>query len=411
MNFFKNHMEILISIIFISCVTDGNIKKEDVLVKDEDFSWDAIDLEHTQDFCHGVYQQEIYLKRRKNKNLSFGGDKISSSDYALSLHKIHDVCVSDPSHLSNFVKSYFDVYRVVGENQKESVLLTSYFEPVINGVNEAVYPYTMPIYGVPQDLIEVVITKQKLYGRFKKPPSSHIETQKIIEYFKRHEIDKKTLKNTKVFAWVDPIEGFFMQIQGSGQINILDQKKKKVRLGYASQNGHSFYPIGRSLLGVIPREKMSMDSIKSYLRGLSSQKALEIMHSDPSYVFFQELQGRPKTSNGTEVVDGHTVATDNEFFDKGILGILKFKDPDQGGKKIHRFVLNQDRGGAIRGPNRVDLFWGTGDEAGHKAGAILQKDANLMYLKPKNSALRLWKLAMVNDRDEQKGIQIQSVGV
>jgi membrane-bound lytic murein transglycosylase A len=139
-----------------------------------------------------------------------------------------------------------------------------------------------------------------------------------------------------------------------------------------------------------------MQAIEGYLRRLPEDKMRRILYKNPSYVFFQELKGKPVTTLGAEAVDGRTIATDQGFFPKGALAYMEFPKPvftdktsiePAGWEMTSRFVLDQDTGGAIRGPYRVDLYWGSGKEAARYAG-FMKERGRLYYLVPKAEFLQ-----------------------
>ena len=268
-----------------------------------------------------------------------------------------------------------------------------------------------PLYTAPADMISIDIDayaedypkcktfkEQVLEQRSSKALArGRIVTDKngsirIVPYYKRADIDEKNVIDSKKYAlaYVDPVKAFFLQIQGSGILEFDDGKQ--ITVGYASQNGHPYVAIGSKLLDRIPKEKMSMQNIEAYLYGLSKKDMQSILNLNPSYVFFQEMKNRPQSYLGTEVVDGRTVATDQSLFPKGTLAFLKFEKPlfesstnhePVGWQSTSRFVFDQDTGGAIRGPGRLDLYAGSGDEAEQFAG-VLKNPAQLYYLVPKS---------------------------
>ena len=213
---------------------------------------------------------------------------------------------------------------------------------------------------------------------------------KVSAYPNRAVIYEQGLaKQAKVLAWVDPIDAFFLEIQGSGVVRL--KNSKEIKVGYAGQNGHPYVAIGKHLLEIIPRERLTSHSIESHLRSLPIEEARKIMQLNPSYVFFQPLQTSGITFLGTEVAPGRTIATDQSLFPKGTLAFLEFEKPTFSSasdvvaaswQPASRFVLDQDTGGAIRGPHRVDLFWGRGSEAKQAAG-VMKNKGRLVYFVPR----------------------------
>jgi len=256
------------------------------------------------------------------------------------------------------------------------VLFTGYYQPVIDGSLMPTAEYRYPIYGKPADLItaeQVTLTPvartEKVVGR--------IEGEDFVPYYSRREIDQRDSLRGRGYeiAWLkDPVDLFFLHIQGSGILNLPDGRR--VGVGYAAQNGRPYRSIGRLLIdgGKIPREEMSMQRLRRYLREHPREQS-EILAYNESYVFFRFLENEPLGSLEVPVTAGRTLATDARLFPKGALALIATEKPelDDAGRLLRwqpfvRVVLNQDTGGAIRGLQRADLFFGTGEQAGAAAG-------------------------------------------
>jgi membrane-bound lytic murein transglycosylase A len=294
------------------------------------------------------------------------------------------------------VTERFDFIPSSNDPDLQNVLFTGYCDPIIEGslVPSAEYPY--PIYGKPADLVAADRTtlapagsREKIIGR--------IEGESIVPYYSRREIDEQGSLRGKGYeiAWVkDPIELFFLHIEGSGVLRLPDGRQIKV--GYAGANGRAYRSIGRLLIddGKVPREEMSMQRLRQYLTEHPEERS-EIMAHNESYVFFRFLEQGPLGSLEVPITAGRSIATDWRLFPKGALAFIFTQMPvlDSAGQLIGwapflRFVLNQDTGGAIRGPQRVDLYFGTGDPAAASAGymnspgklyfVLLKKPAKLM---------------------------------
>ncbi len=320
-------------------------------------------------------REQVAVLRKSGKSLRFGAKSIDAAAYAEKLEAL--ILALDAGKGAEHLRAHFDTYEVYGGERWGEVKLTAYYEPIIQGAREATAQYSEPVMRRPDDLLAIATNQywepikgvSSMRGRLDPKQKT-----RIIPYFTRDEIYKGALKERQLeLAWVDPVDGFFMQIQGSGTIALDDGAS--LRVGYADQNGHPYKAIGSLLLDAIPKAKMSMDAIVAHLRGLDLAKRMELMAANPSYVFFDVRQGPAVTSNTTAAIPGRTIATDTKFFPKGAIALLQFD-----GKT--RVVIDQDAGGAIRGGGRVDLFWGRGAEAGKIAGAINQK-ATLHYLVPR----------------------------
>ncbi len=367
--------------------------------------------------AEGIDENIRRLKRLKVENLTFGPRVVSKDDYILALDFLARQIRSGVSK-SEFFKAVvdnFDFYEVYGKKDWGEVFITSYFHPVIPGSRTKTPLYSQPLYSVPSDLVRVELgefvkegigpfssnkegifkeSAEVLWGRLVYPGEGMVPA--VLPYYTRKEIDSGgALEGRNLeLAWVDPIDAFFMHIQGSGTVRFGDGGE--IRLGYAARNGYPFVAISRYLVDVIPGEKMSMQAIENYLRGLPEEKLREILNKNPSYIFFKRLDGEPLTSLGTRAIEGRTIATDPAFFPKGALAYMEFLKPVFANgsasepvrwERVSRFVLDQDTGSAIRGPYRVDLYWGKGKDAARYAG-VIKGWGHLYYLVPKDSLLQ-----------------------
>jgi membrane-bound lytic murein transglycosylase A len=226
-------------------------------------------------------------------------------------------------------------------------LFTGYFEIELHGSRRRHGRYQTPIYRKPPDL-----------GSKPLPTRAEIEDGALAD---------RGLE----LLWVDdPIDVFFLQIQGSGRVRL--QGGESVRVGYDGQNGHSYVPVGRLLLErrLIPRERLTMTSIRSWMREFPAAGAA-LRRENPSYVFFREIRGDgPIGSEGVALTPERSLAVDRTFIALGIPLWLEAEERFAQLGGLRRLVIAQDTGGAIKGPVRGDLFWGTGTGAGSRAGAM-----------------------------------------
>jgi membrane-bound lytic murein transglycosylase A len=291
------------------------------------------------------------------------------------------------SELADRVRENFVIYRSVGRNAEQEVLFTGYFEPTIQGSLTPDEHFRYPVYGVPDDLVNIDLglfrdeyRGVRLVGRS--------EGKRVVPYYNRDEIDfyGKLAGKGYELVWVaDPVERFFLRIQGSGRIRLLNGDL--IRLGYAAKNGWPWRPIGRLMIeeGLIPKEAMSMQAIRRYLKQ-NPEKMSDIFSYDPSYVFFEKEKGGPFGNIAVPLTPGRSIATDSSIFPKGALAFIECQKPVfakdgviLGWAPFGRYVLNQDTGGAIRGPGRVDLFWG-GGPFGRIAAGHLKHPGALYFL-------------------------------
>ncbi|MDX6750511.1 MltA domain-containing protein [Geminicoccaceae bacterium 1502E] len=282
------------------------------------------------------------------------------------------VAGAEPEVLRRFFESRFAVLELRNGNEAEG-LFTGYYEPLLQGSRRPGGRYTVPLHGRPADLVSVDLAAfdPELKGR---RIGGRVEGGRLLPYFSRAQIDGGALAGRELeLLWVDdPIAKFFLQIQGSGQVELEDGSR--VRVAYADQNGQPYRAIGRDLveMGALEREKVSLQTIREWLKANPS-KAQEIMERNRSYVFFSvkpEAGGEgPVGAQNVPLTPGRSLAVDRKFLPLGLPMWLAGTAPfPEGERRIERLVVAQDTGGAIRGPVRGDVFWGAGPVAEHIAG-------------------------------------------
>jgi membrane-bound lytic murein transglycosylase A len=290
-------------------------------------------------------------------------------------------------------KSRFELVPSTHDEQQREVLFTGYYQPVIEGSLVETSEYRYPIYGKPTDLVTLDSVAAGS-GEAARKISGRVEGDRVAPYYTRREIDHaKLLRGLGLeIAWVkDPIELFFLHIQGSGVLRLRDGRK--VHIGYAGQNGRPYRSIGRLLIdqGKISQTEMSMQRLRRHLAENSEQRD-EIMAHNESYVFFRVTEAGPFGSLEVPVTAGRSIATDSRFFPKGAAALIYSESPVLNGagrligwRPFVRFVLNQDTGGAIRGFQRADLYMGSGDDAGAHAG-YMNSPGKIYFLMLKTQA-------------------------
>ncbi|MEA3471131.1 MAG: MltA domain-containing protein, partial [Thermodesulfobacteriota bacterium] len=292
------------------------------------------------------------------------------------------------------IKETFTLYRAAGKTGSGDVLFTGYYAPLLEGSIERTSLYCYPIYRTPDDHLVINL------GRFKRKYEgerliARIVDGEVIPYYTRKDIDiDECLKEIGLeIVWLaDPVDVFFLHIQGSGIIHLRDGSYMNV--SYEQSNGHPYRSVGRLLIDErkLSIGEVSMRGIKMYLRE-HPEEMLDILAHNESYVFFRVVESGPVGSLNVPVTEGRTIATDASLFPKGALAFVRVRKPilDENGKikswtPFSRFVLNQDTGGAIKGPGRVDLYCGQGKYAEVMAGHM-KEEGNLYFLvrkKPKN---------------------------
>lgn len=289
----------------------------------------------------------------------------------------------DTAAARRFFETYFTAYRIAAVTGQDSGLFTGYYEPLLSGARSASPRYRVPLYAPPDDLLTVDLAD--LYPELKgKRVRGRLDGRRVVPYWARADIDAgKPPLDGKAIAWVaDAVEAFFLEIQGSGRIQLDDGSV--MRVGYADQNGQPFRSVARVLIdrGELTPDTASMQAIKAWGRSRPDELPA-LLEENPSYVFFREvpapapgtLEARidgPIGSLGVPLLARRTVAVDPRYVP---LGTPVFIDTTQplSDAPLQRLVLAQDTGGAIRGIARADFFWGFGAEAGREAGRMRQQ--------------------------------------
>jgi membrane-bound lytic murein transglycosylase A len=278
-----------------------------------------------------------------------------------------------------FFERAFAAYAVIAPDGAREGLVTGYYEPLLEGSRSRGARFARPVLGTPEDLVVVDLAGQypelrgmRLRGR--------LNGRRLEPYFSRGEIDARgPAFAAPAIAWVaDPVELFFLQVQGSGQIQL--ETGERIRVGYAEHNGHPYRSLGRYLVerGEMTLEQASMQGIKAWAAA-NPERAQEALNQNPSYVFFRELPatGGPPGAMGVPLEAGYSIAVDPQYVPLGAPVWLATTYP-LSPEPLERLVIAQDTGGAIRGAIRADFFWGTGPEAGALAGRMRQ--AGRMWL-------------------------------
>jgi membrane-bound lytic murein transglycosylase A len=289
--------------------------------------------------------------------------------------------------IRNFFETWLSPQRIVNPDGSREGLITGYYEPLIQGSRWKSAKNPVPVFGVPEDLLQLDFAEQypetknmRLRGR--------VEGHKVVPYWTRAQIEAQgEAFPAKTLLWVaDPVEFFFLQVQGSGQVQLGDGSR--VRLAYADQNGQPYKSIGRWLVehGELKLEQAGMAGIQAWVRA-NPQRLSELLNTNPSYVFFREEVANgegPKGSLGVPLTAMRSIAVDTRAIPLGTPVFMAFSMPD--GKPVERLMIAQDTGGAIRGRVRADFFWGFGAEAGSQAGRMRQQ-GSMWLLWPKGAKL------------------------
>ena len=285
--------------------------------------------------------------------------------------------IKEPSdeNIKNYFKKYFNLYSATNMDGSDTGTITGYYQPILKGSKVKTSHYKVPLYTTPKDLITVDLSD--VYPELKsKRLRGKLAGNKLIPYLSRAEIDGQgsPLAGNEI-VWVeDPVEAFFLEIQGSGIIQF--DNGEAMQIGYADQNGYPFKAIGSTLVQKkeITMAEASMEGIKNWARK-NITKLREFLNMNASYVFFRKLPNDlpgPIGALGVSIEAERSVAIDPKFIPLGAPVFLSTTQPNTS-EPLERLMVAQDTGGAIRGGVRADFYWGSGDEAGRKAGSMKQQ--------------------------------------
>ena len=268
---------------------------------------------------------------------------------------------ADAALARHFFESRLRPYLAT-DGGRPDVLFTGYYEADLNGAKTRHGPYQTPIYGRPPEL------------------------GAVVPYHARDRIDNGILAGRGLeLLWArDPVDVFFLHIQGSGRVMMEDGTV--VRLGYAGDNGHPYFAIGRELVarGAIAKDAVSMQSIRAWMKANRS-RAAGLMALNPRFIFFSRVtDAGPIGAQGAPLTPGRSLAVDPRFVPLGLPLWLDTRHPVDA-TPLRRLVVAQDTGGAIKGALRGDLFWGSGAQAAEAAGRM-RESGRYYVLLPKGTA-------------------------
>ena len=288
----------------------------------------------------------------------------------------------------DYLSTHFDVYQAQNEDGSTTGLVTGYYQPILKGSREKSAKYPYPLYREPDDLITVELADAYPDLKFKRV-RGQLKGKKLVPYRSRAQIDANPspLAGSEIFWINDIIDVFFLQIQGSGVVQL--ESGEQIQVGYANQNGHSYKSIGRTLVkrGDLKLHQASMQGIKNWARNNLDQLQ-DLLNSNPSYVFFRELPlglPGPLGALGVPITAERSIAVDRRFIPLGAPVFLSTTQPNSI-KPLKQLMVAQDTGGAIKGGVRADFFWGAGNQAGAKAGSMKQQ-GKIWVLLPKGFKL------------------------
>jgi len=322
--------------------------------------------------------------------------RLRSTPWAQVCKHAENIPANDTLAARLFIESRFTAHELTDGKNVRSGTVTGYYEPLLRGSRTRSGPFQIPIYRTPPDLVPVDLASVhpevrglRLRGR--------IENGRLVPYPTRADIEKKSLLAGYELLWVDDaVDAFFLQVQGSGRVQLPDGQS--VRVGYADQNGYPYRSIGRYLIdrGELKSHEASMQGIRGWIAA-NPHRRDEVLHQNPSVVFFKEIQGLgdgsgPLGSMGLPLTPGRSLAVDPRYVTPGSLVFMTTRVPrpgalsgaiDQGNTlPFQRLMIAQDTGSAIQGAHRSDIFFGTGEAAGEVAGRM-RAEGRMFVLMPR----------------------------
>jgi membrane-bound lytic murein transglycosylase A len=293
-----------------------------------------------------------------------------------ALRALRETALRPASDLAATVRSSFDFYRSTGRDG--GAFFTGYYQPIVEGRRQRDGAFSYALYRRPDDLVEVALgdfsaawAGLTLHGR--------VERGKLVPYYSRREIDGEHALDGRglELVWLDdPVARYFLQVQGSGIVRLADGSS--VQVGFAGSNGLPYTSIGRLLAdsGALGGQSPTAAAIQRYLRAHPEERD-GVLFRNARYVFFRETPDGPVGTLGVTLTAGRSIAVDPSRYPLGALAYVVIEagagaDPASSAARapLRRLVLAQDTGAAISGPGRVDLFFGSGEDAGLEAGAL-----------------------------------------
>jgi peptidoglycan lytic transglycosylase A len=336
-------------------------------------------------------QSIVYLNKIPGDRVFwFGEDAVTAYHMKQSLEHFLEFIEETPTpeDLNRFIKTNYSAYASKGGEDTGEVLFTGYYEPELLGSLQPTEEFKYPVYSLPEDLVfvELSLFSPEFEGR-KRLIGRYTDNKRVVPYYEREEITKNNLNgNSQPIAWVkDKVGLFFLEIQGSGKICLTSGGC--INVHYHTSNGQPYNSIGALLIlqEKIPREEMSMQKIREYLKD-NPLETDEILNHNKSVVFFKVEEGGPYGCLNVKLTPGRSIALQRKIFPSASLAFIEASKPLIDGegniiewKNFKRFVMNQDTGGAIRGPGRADIFWGNGPYAEITAGHM-QHHGQLFFL-------------------------------
>lgn len=328
-----------------------------------------------------AYSKTCARLKKRDPNAPYAADAPRWGKNSDWLKACHSLPASD-SGVKGWIETNFTPYQISEATTGDvSGLFTGYYEAALQGSRTRHGVYQTPIYKRPSDLIMVNLGdfREELKGQ---RIAGRIRDGNLKPYEDRSQIVAGQWPQDKAapLLWVDsPIDAFFLEIQGSGVVQM--DTGESIRVGFDGQNGHVYKAIGKTLVerGKMSKDEVSMQSLRSYL-ATHPDEAQEIMNTNRSYVFFRELGPAtgPTGGEGLPLTPTRSLAIDHGAYPYGLPFWVDAQDPENPNARLQRLMVGQDTGGAIKGAVRGDVFWGGGMRATQIAGSM--KSPGVLYV-------------------------------
>ncbi|MCW8407879.1 murein transglycosylase A [Legionella sp. PATHC035] len=377
------------------------MKKPFTLFRQADFDrlpgWKSADLKKSLQ----TFQTSCRAFIKQNPEQIVGTDHINLQvkDWQPACNAALKISPTAEKEVRQFFETWFTPVEFTDTGEKPG-LFTGYYVPAIKGSYTKSKKFHVPLYETPDDLVTSDLglffndlKNRSIVGR--------LEGKKLVPYYTRAQINRGALKGkARVLVWINsPIDRLFLEIQGSGVIELDDGQKLYV--GYDAQNGAPYTAIAGVLIkkGVMTKDNASMQAIKRYLEAHPKQMD-KVINKNKSFVFFRKMtEGVALGSQGVALTPGYSLAIDKQWIPMGAPLWLTTTRPDSTNpdenKPLQRLMIAQDTGGAIRGKVRGDVFWGGGEKATLIAGHM-KNHGHYWILLPKNAVSRLEKNKLIS---------------
>ncbi|RFD19129.1 murein transglycosylase [Komagataeibacter melaceti] len=332
--------------------------------------------------CHKVQSLPADSKLGGDDGTSRPGRQVG--DWAAACNAARTVPMGDRAAARAFFETWFVPYRVPPGKRADGMLFTGYYEPEIRGSLHRGGIYQTPVYRRPPDLVR----QRDAQGN---TVTGRLQGGQVVPYWTRAQIDQGVLAHKKLeLLWLaDPVDLFFLQIQGAGRVRLPDERV--IRLGFDGLNGQPYVPLGRVMVsrGLLQADDVSMASIRGWLEANPSD-AMAMMEQNPNYVFFRDLgqgdaQAGAPGALGVPLTPGRSMAVDRHYIALGSPVWVQTQVPVDGHEtNWNRLVFAQDLGTDIKGSDRADLYMGWGPEAAQTAGN-LRAGGQMIVLVPRSA--------------------------